>query len=137
MRAKPARYLLLRSNRYTAFQAVDICPHADNRYSRVRVSELSGRLKLKNNLYDNFQLSVFNFRFFALRRYTRSVPSVEKGCRDRQQVGECRRARTKTYVTEAEPTRSPYMRRYMRSDFSMASKSPFKYAAPSARSKRP
>ena len=40
----------------------------------------------------------------------RNLDGAEKGCRDGQQVGERRRARTKTYVTEAEPTRSPYIR---------------------------
>ena len=47
--------------------------------------------------------------------YTFLVPRTEKGCRDGQQVGECRWARTFPYVTEAEPTRSPYMRPYTRS----------------------
>ena len=47
-------------------------------------------------------------------------------CRDGQQVGESRRARTKTYVTEGEPTRSPYMRPYTPSGTVTAAAATFK-----------
>ena len=46
-------------------------------------------------------------------RWARTFPTDGgEWCRDGQQGGESRWARTKTYVTEAEPTRSPYMRPY-------------------------
>ena len=51
---------------------------------------------------------------------------AEKGCRDGQQVGESRRARTKTYVTEGGGARSAKMCRYTPSGTVTAAAATFK-----------
>ena len=94
-------------------------------------------LLLGKLIFFNFQFSTLNFpeggecvglpqQVRAARRRVLLPLRAEKGCRDGQQVGESRRARTKTYVTEAEPTRSPYMRPYTPSGTVTAAAATFK-----------
>ena len=85
MRALRARYLRLWRNRYAAFQAVDICRKRQSIFAPYGASESGFEIIIYmcTSATFNFQLSSY-----------------------------CRRARTKTYVTETEPTRSPYMRPY-------------------------
>ena len=93
MRAPHARYLLLRSNRYAALQAARYLPACGQSIFTLRVSERGFII-----LYNQLQFSTFN-----------SLVIVFEGgeCVGLPQlVDECRRARTKTYVTETETTRS-------------------------------
>ena len=134
MRALRARYLRLWRNRYAAFQAVDICRKRQSIFAPYGASESGFEIII----YIYPQFLIFNFQLSSCCRRARTFPisllksesasdchtvsTAEKGCRDGQLVGECRRARTKTYVTEAEPTRSPYMRPYTASGGGMGTR---------------